>query len=1081
VKHLTDHLYSFIEELRTAKFNIGVAQFINAQNLILALAKQGKLPENLADLKSLLAPILCHSSEEQEEFQWRFDNWLQRLEVVKPQPVTTIHHRKFSLLRWMSLFLITIIISIIPNNIQLPEFTNIIYTWALLAIPLILIFNLWWRRRELDSFQISKPRLAIEQLPTVQTSEPSLQDIALIAQFLRQQVPIASKELNLSQTLEQGIKAVGNFTPIYNSIARIPEYIVLIEKVSFNDHQAEFFDHLIQQLRQQGITITRYFFKANPYIGYKTQAQISPLLLTEISKHSSENRLIIISEGNNPITNELLNWIFNSSDWSNCILLTLDDIWNKKSLQIDQFYISSIDEIPQQTKDLQVDREWHFKYPRYLYEYPSRWLEANAPEPTVQTELLTQIQIYLGKDNYQCLCATAAYPELHWALTLHLANQFNCSNITKLIRLPWYRQAYMPDWLRQRLLQDLSTQKIRAAFKTVPLAAKDNTLTDKLYIKVMGKNWLIKLAKFSSYITSQVYRLLTPFKVSFAIITLVFIITNLHLLPNLKSLSTPNVIPAAAPPAAAPTITRHETNFIVLIQDTVEIDSVAKDLISTNLPKLLFTGTTPYRPTLDYLSLIFVNSEFKWQNIKQGQDQTAFSNTLNKLMSQNDRAKGTNYSHFLAKMTVLPYVEQQLKDISPFSRTILIMLDKQQSIQQQPNEITKKVKQFFQFQDKTNIVLKSAESDNILNYKLTEISPNSKQLQDILDYPKQVTLDRIAISNEKLIQITNKQIQLKIAASQYLQPETIEIFLNQDINHLEIPNSIAACIKSKICQRQTDGTILIPFIDKFDSQILTNLELKFKLKFNYKIPEIYTHQWLNSDDHTIKIDTIKPLVIPAHSFFSNIFPETILDNKTLLELYDPLQDATKGLNQQTAKNRILQPREQFNRQILITASIFAIIQLSLFALLFYEFYYRRRYHLKLNWQALNNIEIDLNTASKQLLGTIVIKHDKRKPDTLVEINLNYDNNLFTEHGILLTETKSIPLGFKGEELQTKIIETLTNTLTLYLFIDTEAINTYNTANNQPITFDKLEIEINIAGKTVLKRKLEFNFQLKNKL
>ncbi len=958
---------------------------------------------------------------------------------MQGKKLTKMNHRKFSLLRLIYLFIITILISIIPNNIQLSDFP-VVYTWALLAIPLILIFNLWWRRRELDSFQISKPRLAIEKL-AVQISEPNPQHIAQIAKFLRQQADITNKE-----------------------------FVVLIEKVSFNDHQAEFFDRLIDQLREQDIAITRYFFKANPHSGYKTQAQISPELLTDLNNYSPENPLIIISEGNNPITNDLLKWILHSSHWSNCILLTLDDIWNKNSLKIDNFYLSSIDEIPQRATELQIDREWHSEYPRYLYEYPSRWLEANAPEPTVQTELLKQIQTYLGKDNYQCLCAIAAYPELHWALTRHLGNQFNSLNITKLIRLPWFRQAYMPNWLRERLLQDLSIQKIRAALNTIPLAAKNNSSTDKLYIKVMGENWAIKFVKFLSYIATQLYRLLTPLKLSITIITLVFIITNQHLYPHLET------IPRVIPEKIATTLPRDNTNFIVLIQDTVEIDQVARYLIAVNLPKLLYTGTNPYRPKLDYLSLIFVDSKFKWQKIKQGQDQLAFSNTLSELMSQQNRAKGTNYSHFLAKMTVLPYVEQQLKNIPTFARTILITLDKQTNNNQEPpNEIAKKVKQFFQIQDKTNIILKSSNSDNNLNYKVAEISPNPKQLEDILDYPKQVKLDRIAISNEKIIQISNKKINLKIAASEYWKPETIEIFFNKEINHIEIPSSITACIKTKICQVQADGTIFIPFIDT-NKLLLKDLEIKFKLKFHYNIPDIYTHQWLNIDDNSIKIDSIKPLIIPAHSFFSNIFPERILDDKTLLELYDPLKDASQGLNQETAKNRILKPRTEFNQQIWITASIFAIIQISLFILLFYEFYYRRRYQLKLNWLALNNIEIDLNTATKQLLGTIVVKHDKRKPEIEIEIEINYDNNQFSENGILLTESNSIPIGFKGEELQTKIIETLTNILTLYLFIDTEAINSY-TASNKPIRFDKLEIAINIAGKTVLKRKLEFTFHI----
>ena len=60
---LTQELLKLIENLRFARYNIGVAQIIAAQDLILALAAQGKLPADLTRLKTLLAPILCHSSQ----------------------------------------------------------------------------------------------------------------------------------------------------------------------------------------------------------------------------------------------------------------------------------------------------------------------------------------------------------------------------------------------------------------------------------------------------------------------------------------------------------------------------------------------------------------------------------------------------------------------------------------------------------------------------------------------------------------------------------------------------------------------------------------------------------------------------------------------------------------------------------------------------------------------------------------------------------------------------------------------------------------------------------------------------------
>lgn len=92
---LTKELICFIEELRQAGYNIGINQFTATQDLILALVAQGQLPLQLSRLKTLLAPILCHSPKEQAEFQYHFDNWLNQVEgATSPQVKTfsnTIH------------------------------------------------------------------------------------------------------------------------------------------------------------------------------------------------------------------------------------------------------------------------------------------------------------------------------------------------------------------------------------------------------------------------------------------------------------------------------------------------------------------------------------------------------------------------------------------------------------------------------------------------------------------------------------------------------------------------------------------------------------------------------------------------------------------------------------------------------------------------------------------------------------------------------------------------------------------------------------------------------------------------------
>ncbi|MEM7019617.1 MAG: hypothetical protein AAF512_20060, partial [Pseudomonadota bacterium] len=56
---LIETLPDFLLDLREAGYDIGVEQSLNAQNVLLGLAAQGKLPDDPNDWHSCLAPVLC--------------------------------------------------------------------------------------------------------------------------------------------------------------------------------------------------------------------------------------------------------------------------------------------------------------------------------------------------------------------------------------------------------------------------------------------------------------------------------------------------------------------------------------------------------------------------------------------------------------------------------------------------------------------------------------------------------------------------------------------------------------------------------------------------------------------------------------------------------------------------------------------------------------------------------------------------------------------------------------------------------------------------------------------------------------
>ena len=73
-----DYLIDFLNELRALGFDVSTQQYIAAQNLLIALAAGGQLPDDPHALRTLLAPIVCSSPREQDSFYRYFDHWIKR-------------------------------------------------------------------------------------------------------------------------------------------------------------------------------------------------------------------------------------------------------------------------------------------------------------------------------------------------------------------------------------------------------------------------------------------------------------------------------------------------------------------------------------------------------------------------------------------------------------------------------------------------------------------------------------------------------------------------------------------------------------------------------------------------------------------------------------------------------------------------------------------------------------------------------------------------------------------------------------------------------------------------------------------
>ncbi|MDY6992154.1 MAG: hypothetical protein SVR94_06040, partial [Pseudomonadota bacterium] len=584
---LTTALSDLLADLRLAGYRVGTTQLIAAQDLILALAAQGKLPTDLSALTTLLGPLFCHSPEEQQAFPRHFEDWLTRIETrSKPQTKPTVDEASMptatetsdsqpstaqgQLGKWLALMAIAVVIVITaiaiyqpsdttpnrlfdlmknrltdidyqeirqyfdfkqdpkeigleplsPKTVQQhspassakPNLIGVVSAILLLLLVALLIWKTrWWFRKQAFLAReelFTPPNLKKLAVKNVETDIFHFALLPQVAQKLRKHIAIPTHKLDVKATLTQTLRLGGWLTPVTSTTKRMPTYLALIHKITFKDHQADFIDALLDQLSAQGVLINRYYFSQDPRRYYS--AQLPALTLAELAYHHQEDYLLLFAQEESlidPVTGTVVSWIEHFSAWSQRYLLTLAPStgWGPL-LEASGFSILPVNETGLIRLAEQIENQTIFSellsstkaLPQSLYERPHRWLQRHAPDAATLTALLEEIRTFLGAEGYYWFSACAVYPELHWPLTLHLGTQLTTSSplltyqrLTQLIRLPWFRHGYMPNWLREHLLAELTIPQehairlqLQAFLQSVTLAEQPAT---HFYLEVGNK------------------------------------------------------------------------------------------------------------------------------------------------------------------------------------------------------------------------------------------------------------------------------------------------------------------------------------------------------------------------------------------------------------------------------------------------------------------------------------------------------------------------------------------------------------------------------------------------------------------
>ncbi|HTG16225.1 MAG TPA: tetratricopeptide repeat protein, partial [Blastocatellia bacterium] len=274
--------------------------------------------------------------------------------------------------------------------------------------------------------------------------------------------------LDVDASIASTIDALGYPSFRYKAASKMPDYLVLIERASFRDHQAQLFNELAKALEREAIFLVRYFYDGDPRV-CRSGARDS-IHLVELQRKHPQHRLLIFGNGDrliDPITGKLESWASVFSAWRERAVLTpeIPSRWGAREVALaGQFIIapatldglaSVIDQFEATVMtDLRVWRRNAFEAP---------------PDEREQYGSVHFLHSYLGEEAFQWLCACAVYPELHWDLTVHLGSLecmkeglVRAENLQRLVHLPWFRSGTIPDELRWLLIRQLDKHREKA-------------------------------------------------------------------------------------------------------------------------------------------------------------------------------------------------------------------------------------------------------------------------------------------------------------------------------------------------------------------------------------------------------------------------------------------------------------------------------------------------------------------------------------------------------------------------------------------------------------------------------------------
>lgn len=360
--------------------------------------------------------------------------------------------------------------------------------------------------------------------------------------------------------------------------------------------------------------------------------------------------------------------------------------------------------------------------------------------------------------------------------------------------------------------------------------------------------------------------------------------------------------------------------------------------------------------------------------------------------------------------------------------------------------------------------------------RMAALRPVSAEVNATLDFPRQLALDRQAMSDHtlRLVDAAGREPVLRLLPAPRFEPVSLKLHyraadgedwsLVGETLPAEITVDLTDCGPPR-CQQDSDGLRVdllqvggIPPQWAANRPLPSPGEIRFRVAFRYRTEGLYEQQRLYSDWQQIDVSVVPPRQINA----TLLFPRVVLDNPGLAGLWQP---GDTGLGQQTAQERLLAWRAAQEPLYMGSAVALLLLLLLLLYLLLYWRAYHRPFQPTLAWLPVAEPTVDFEQLGGQLLlGRLVVENAGRvpwfgrllgndaQPRRVADLKLQVKS--LESLGLVLHPTPGPALGFIAPSgVCAELQQEITHESQFYVFLDTQAIEDYTPLDGESATLE----------------------------